>query len=197
MRSWWKSMQGLRTLPGYMQVQKLLGKGSYGTVYRVRRKSDSQVKGIKGCLCSLVQNDVDLLIFMLLTTCTPDLCLERSRCAADVPSRAHGKTSSCLCICGIEGHPFCTWCYAEHIGFTFIQPLQDAVNEIRLLASVQHSNIVKYHEAFLEGADGGWKHQHYSPALQVLWGTFLVVGLYRRYCRYHIELFSGGKYDGT
>lgn len=27
----------------------------------------------------------------------------------------------------------------------------DAVNEIRLLASVKHPNVVRYHEAFLDG----------------------------------------------
>lgn len=34
-----------------------------------------------------------------------------------------------------------------------MSPLEraDAVNEIRLLASVKHPNVVRYHEAFLDG----------------------------------------------
>lgn len=28
---------------------------------------------------------------------------------------------------------------------------EDAANEIRLLASIQHPNVVAYHEAFLDG----------------------------------------------
>ena len=34
-----------------------------------------------------------------------------------------------------------------------MSPLEraDAVNEIRLLASVRHQNVVRYHEAFLDG----------------------------------------------
>lgn len=34
-----------------------------------------------------------------------------------------------------------------------MSPLEraDAVNEIRLLASVKHQNVVRYHEAFLDG----------------------------------------------
>ena len=29
---------------------------------------------------------------------------------------------------------------------------KDAVNEIRLMASIKHENVVKYHEAILDGA---------------------------------------------
>ena len=70
-----------------MQVQKLLGKGSYGIVYRVKRLSDGGVYALK---------------------------------EADVRK---------------------------------MSPLEraDAVNEIRLLASVKHPNVVRYHEAFLDG----------------------------------------------
>lgn len=70
-----------------LQVQKLLGKGSYGIVYRVKRLSDGGVYALK---------------------------------EADVRK---------------------------------MSPLEraDAVNEIRLLASVKHQNVVRYHEAFLDG----------------------------------------------
>lgn len=70
-----------------LQVQKLLGKGSYGIVYRVKRLSDGGVYALK---------------------------------EADVRK---------------------------------MSPLEraDAVNEIRLLASVKHPNVVRYHEAFLDG----------------------------------------------
>ena len=70
-----------------LQVQKLLGKGSYGIVYRVKRKSDGVVYALK---------------------------------EADVRK---------------------------------MSPVErmDAVNEIRLLASVKHQNVVRYHEAFLDG----------------------------------------------
>ena len=73
-----------------MQVQKLLGKGSYGIVYRVKRLSDGGVYALK---------------------------------EADVRK---------------------------------MSPLEraDAVNEIRLLASVKHPNVVRYHEAFLDGKAG-------------------------------------------
>lgn len=69
------------------EVQKLLGKGSYGIVYRVKRKSDGVVYALK---------------------------------EADVRK---------------------------------MSPVErmDAVNEIRLLASVKHQNVVRYHEAFLDG----------------------------------------------
>lgn len=72
------------------QVQKLLGKGSYGIVYRVKRLSDGGVYALK---------------------------------EADVRK---------------------------------MSPLEraDAVNEIRLLASVKHPNVVRYHEAFLDGKAG-------------------------------------------
>lgn len=73
-----------------LQVQKLLGKGSYGIVYRVKRLSDGGVYALK---------------------------------EADVRK---------------------------------MSPLEraDAVNEIRLLASVKHPNVVRYHEAFLDGKAG-------------------------------------------
>ena len=73
-----------------LQVQKLLGKGSYGIVYRVKRKSDGVVYALK---------------------------------EADVRK---------------------------------MSPVErmDAVNEIRLLASVRHQNVVRYHEAFLDGESG-------------------------------------------
>lgn len=75
------------------QVQKLLGKGSYGIVYRVKRLSDGGVYALK---------------------------------EADVRK---------------------------------MSPLEraDAVNEIRLLASVKHQNVVRYHEAFLDGELAGHK----------------------------------------
>ncbi|KAL3139701.1 hypothetical protein ABBQ38_004011 [Trebouxia sp. C0009 RCD-2024] len=69
------------------EVQKLLGKGSYGIVYRVKRLSDGGVYALK-------EADVRKMS-----------ALERA----------------------------------------------DAVNEIRLLASVKHPNVVRYHEAFLDG----------------------------------------------
>jgi NIMA (never in mitosis gene a)-related kinase 1/4/5 len=72
-----------------MQVQKFLGKGSYGSVYRVMRLDDQQVYAVK---------------------------------EADVTKMNQ-------------------------------QERQDAANEIRLLASVKHPNIVRYFEAFL---DGNW-----------------------------------------
>jgi NIMA (never in mitosis gene a)-related kinase len=28
---------------------------------------------------------------------------------------------------------------------------EDSVNEVRLLASVNHANVVRYHEAFIDG----------------------------------------------
>eukprot|EP00884_Botryococcus_braunii_P009448 jgi/Botrbrau1/18504/Bobra.0072s0083.1 len=68
------------------EVQKLLGKGSYGTVYRVKRLSDAQVYALK---------------------------------EADVQRMSP----------------------AERL---------DAINEIRLLASLHHPNIIRYHEAIVE-----------------------------------------------
>jgi len=70
-----------------LQVQKALGKGSYGTVYRAKRYSDGKVYALK---------------------------------EADVGSMS-----------AIER--------------------KDAVNEIRLMASIRNENIVKYHEAILDG----------------------------------------------
>ena len=70
-----------------MQIQKTLGKGSYGTVYRAKRFSD-------GKLYALKEADVGKM--------TP---IER----------------------------------------------KDAVNEIRLMASIKHENIVRYNEAILDG----------------------------------------------
>ena len=72
-----------------MQVQKALGKGSYGTVYRAKRHSDGKVYALK-------EADVGAMS-----------ALER----------------------------------------------KDAVNEIRLMASIRHENIVKYNEAILDGKD--------------------------------------------
>ncbi|KAK9810092.1 hypothetical protein WJX72_004681 [[Myrmecia] bisecta] len=69
------------------EVQKLLGKGSYGTVYRVKRLSDGGIYALK---------------------------------EADVKKMSQVER-------------------------------MDAVNEIRLLASVKHPNVIKYHEAFLDG----------------------------------------------
>ena len=71
------------------QVEKFLGKGSYGSVYRVNRVDDGQPYAVK-------ETDVT-------------------------------KMST--------------------------QERQDAANEIRLLASVRHANIIRYFEAFL---DGNW-----------------------------------------
>ncbi|GAX80415.1 hypothetical protein CEUSTIGMA_g7854.t1 [Chlamydomonas eustigma] len=76
--------------PGMNQnfkVVKLLGKGSYGTVYQVQRLSDNQTYALK-----------------------------------EMDVRAMNQ--------------------AER---------EDATNEIRLLASVQHPNIISYNEAFLDG----------------------------------------------
>lgn len=69
------------------QVQKLLGKGSYGIVYRVKRLLDGRVYALK---------EIDV-------------------------RKMSARTGA------------------------------DAVNEIRLLASVKHQNIIRYHEAFLDG----------------------------------------------
>lgn len=68
-------------------MQKTLGKGSYGTVYRAKRYSDGKVYALK---------------------------------EADVGSMS-----------ALEK--------------------KDAVNEIRLMASIRHDNVVKYHEAILDG----------------------------------------------
>jgi serine/threonine protein kinase len=35
-----------------LQIQKILGKGSYGTAYRAKRHSDSKLYAIKVCLLS-------------------------------------------------------------------------------------------------------------------------------------------------
>lgn len=72
-----------------LQVQKFLGKGSFGSAYRVMRHSDGKVYAVK-------ETDVSLL-----TT----------------------------------------------------EARQDAINEIRLLASVSHENVIRYYESFL---DGNW-----------------------------------------
>ena len=72
-----------------MQVQKFLGKGSYGSVYRVKRNDDQNVYAVK---------------------------------ETDVTKMSQDER-------------------------------QDAANEIRLLASVKHPNIVRYYETFL---DGNW-----------------------------------------
>ncbi|KAL3134399.1 hypothetical protein ABBQ38_006461 [Trebouxia sp. C0009 RCD-2024] len=69
------------------EVQKLLGKGSYGIVYRVKRLLDGRVYALK---------EIDV-------------------------RKMSARTGA------------------------------DAVNEIRLLASVKHQNIIRYHEAFLDG----------------------------------------------
>lgn len=74
-------------------MQKLLGKGSYGTVYRVKRLSDGGIYALK---------------------------------EADVKKMSQVER-------------------------------MDAVNEIRLLASVKHPNVIKYNEAFLDGK------RHSSP----------------------------------
>lgn len=74
---------------GQLQVQKFLGKGSYGSVYRVKRNDDEQIYAVKETdVCKMTQEE-----------------------------------------------------------------RQDAANEIRLLASVKHPNIVRYYETFL---DGNW-----------------------------------------
>lgn len=71
------------------EVQKFLGKGSYGSVYRVKRNDDEQIYAVKETdVCKMTQEE-----------------------------------------------------------------RQDAANEIRLLASVKHPNIVRYYETFL---DGNW-----------------------------------------
>lgn len=70
-------------------MQKFLGKGSYGSVYRVKRNDDEQIYAVKETdVCKMTQEE-----------------------------------------------------------------RQDAANEIRLLASVKHPNIVRYYETFL---DGNW-----------------------------------------
>eukprot|EP01024_Parvocaulis_polyphysoides_P022306 TRINITY_DN20679_c0_g1_i1.p1 TRINITY_DN20679_c0_g1~~TRINITY_DN20679_c0_g1_i1.p1 ORF type:complete len:202 (-),score=30.83 TRINITY_DN20679_c0_g1_i1:21-626(-) len=69
------------------KVDKFLGKGSYGSVYRVKRLDDNKTYAVKE------------------TDCTKMNQLEKA----------------------------------------------DAVNEIRLLASIKHPNVIRYHEAFVDG----------------------------------------------
>mmetsp|Transcript_30639 Transcript_30639/g.66877 ORF Transcript_30639/g.66877 Transcript_30639/m.66877 type:complete len:355 (-) Transcript_30639:7-1071(-) len=76
-----------RELLQRFEVQKFLGKGSYGSVFRVRRLSDNKVYALK-------------------------------------------ETN------------------VKHMS---TQDRADAVNEIRLLASVTHEHVVGYHEAFVDG----------------------------------------------
>ncbi|CAG9466460.1 unnamed protein product [Pedinophyceae sp. YPF-701] len=78
---------GQRELTQKFKVQKFLGKGSYGSVYRVKRISDGKVYALK-------ETDV------------------------------------------------------KHMNQT---ERAEAVNEIRLMASVMHPNVVSYHEAFIDG----------------------------------------------
>eukprot|EP00191_Tetraselmis_sp_GSL018_P022066 CAMPEP_0177627202 /NCGR_PEP_ID=MMETSP0419_2-20121207/31074_1 /TAXON_ID=582737 /ORGANISM="Tetraselmis sp., Strain GSL018" /LENGTH=487 /DNA_ID=CAMNT_0019128333 /DNA_START=1440 /DNA_END=2900 /DNA_ORIENTATION=- len=78
---------GNRELLKWFKVLRFLGKGSYGSVYKVKRISDEKVYAVK-------ETDV----------------------------KAMSQTER-----------------------------QEAVNEIRLLASVSHPNIVEYNEAFLDG----------------------------------------------
>lgn len=82
-------------------MQKVLGKGSYGIVYRAKRFSDGKLYALK---------------------------------EADV-----AKMSA------VER--------------------KDAVNEIRLMASIKHENIVRYHEAILDGKN------HCSLNVAFLLGT--------------------------
>ncbi|KAL6757723.1 kinase-like domain-containing protein [Haematococcus lacustris] len=70
------------------KVHKLLGKGSYGKVYKVERTSDEQFYALK---------------------------------ETDLGSLSHLER-------------------------------MDAVNEVRLLVSINHGNVVRYHEAFLNGS---------------------------------------------
>lgn len=76
-----------RELLQRFEVQKFLGKGSYGSVYRVRRLSDGKIYALK---------------------------------ETNVKQMSQ-------------------------------QDRADAVNEIRLLASVRHEHVVNYHEAFVDG----------------------------------------------
>eukprot|EP00899_Mesostigma_viride_P017348 jgi/Mesvir1/25614/Mv01841-RA.1 len=76
-----------RELLARFEVQKFLGKGSYGSVFRVKRKSDGKIYAVK-------ETNVK----------------QMSQVERD-----------------------------------------EAVNEIRLLASITHENVVNYHEAFLDG----------------------------------------------
>ncbi|KAK9811593.1 hypothetical protein WJX72_006685 [[Myrmecia] bisecta] len=80
-------VQGTRELLQKFKIQKFLGKGSFGSVYRVQRISDGQIYACK---------------------------------ETDVRTMPQGDR-------------------------------EEAVNEIRLLASVQHPNVVGYHEAFVDG----------------------------------------------
>lgn len=73
--------------PGF-KVHKLLGKGSYGKVYKVERDSDKQLYALK---------------------------------EADLGSMSQAERA-------------------------------DAVNEVRLLVSISHHNVIRYHEAFLLGS---------------------------------------------
>lgn len=47
--------------------------------------------------------------------------------------------------------PACTWASTRFLTWYACASSQDAVNEIRILASVKHKNIVSYCEAFVEG----------------------------------------------
>lgn len=71
----------------HIQVIKALGRGSYGTVYKVQRQADGQVYAMK----------------------------------------------------------------ETDIGRMGQQERMDAVNEIRLLGSLQNPNVVRHHETFLAG----------------------------------------------
>ncbi|KAG2435017.1 hypothetical protein HYH02_012014 [Chlamydomonas schloesseri] len=77
---------GLPKFPNF-KVHKLLGKGSYGKVYKVERESDKQLYALK---------------------------------EADLGSMSQAERA-------------------------------DAVNEVRLLVSIGHHNVIRYHEAFLLG----------------------------------------------
>lgn len=78
---------GNRELLKFFKVLKFLGKGSYGSVYKVKRISDEKIYAVK---------------------------------ETDVKGMSQAER-------------------------------EEAVNEIRLLASVKHPNIVEYNEAFLDG----------------------------------------------
>ncbi|KAG2499664.1 hypothetical protein HYH03_002601 [Edaphochlamys debaryana] len=80
---------GYGALPKFpnFKVHKLLGKGSYGKVYKVERESDKQLYALK---------------------------------EADLGSMSQAERA-------------------------------DAVNEVRLLVSMNHHNVIRYHEAFLQG----------------------------------------------